>query len=98
MVLIKEKRFSTDYYKISQEGSSYQLIEGDLIMTPFLNLKHQLLSANIFEKIRGFTKNLGITLYSLINVYLYRENANQPDIVFISKDRLNIIQEKEVLP
>jgi Uma2 family endonuclease len=93
MTLVKEKRLTIEYYKILPEGAPYQLIEGELVMTPAPNPRHQIISANIFEKIREFTEELGMTLYSPIDVYLGRENAYQPDIVFISKDRQDIIQE-----
>ncbi|MFN3480770.1 MAG: Uma2 family endonuclease [Thermodesulfovibrionales bacterium] len=93
MSLVKDKRLTIDYYKILPEGAPYQLIEGELVMTPAPNPRHQLISANIFEKIREFTKQLGMTLYSPIDVYLGRENAYQPDIIFISKERQDIIQE-----
>lgn len=92
MTLVKEKRLSVNYYKILPEGAPYQLIEGELIMTPAPNPGHQIISANIFEKIRQFAKHFGITLYSPVDVYLDDENAFQPDIVFISKERQEIIK------
>lgn len=95
MTLVKEKRLTIDYYKILPEGAPYQLIEGELIMTPAPNPRHQIVSANLFKKLADFVngKGMGVILYSPIDVYLGRENAYQPDIVFISKDRQDIIQE-----
>lgn len=95
MTLVKEKRLTIDYYKILPEGAPYQLIEGELIMTPAPNPRHQIISANLFKKLADFVngKGMGVILYSPIDVYLGRENAYQPDIVFISKDRQDIIQE-----
>lgn len=95
MTLVKEKRLTIDYYKILPEGAPYQLIEGELIMTPAPNPRHQIVSANLFKKLADFVngKAMGVILYSPIDVYLGRENAYQPDIVFISKDRQDVIQE-----
>lgn len=92
MTLTKEKRLSVNYYKMLPEGAPYQLIEGELIMTPAPNPRHQIISAKIFEKLRDFTKQLGITLYSPIDVYLDDENAFQPDIIFISKEGQAVIK------
>ncbi len=95
MPLVKEKRLSANYYRLLPEGASYQLIEGELIMTPAPNPRHQIISASLFKEISGFVdkKRLGITLYSSVDVYLDRENAYQPDIVFISEGRRDIVQE-----
>jgi Uma2 family endonuclease len=95
MTLVKEKRLTIEYYKILPEGAPYQLIEGELVMTPAPNPRHQITSAHLFKKLADFVngKAMGVILYSPIDVYLGRENAYQPDIVFISKDRQDIIQE-----
>lgn len=93
MPLTKEKRLTTTYYKLLPEGAPYQLIEGELIITPAPNPRHQIISANIFEKVRVLTKGLGVCLYSPVDVYLDDENAFQPDVVFISNNRRDIIKE-----
>lgn len=95
MTLVKEKRLSVNYYKILPEGAPYQLIEGELIMTPAPNSRHQMISGNLFKKFSYFVdeRKLGILLYSPIDVYLDDENAFQPDIIFISGDRKEIIKE-----
>ena len=94
MTPVKEKRLSVNYYKILPEGAPYQLIEGELIMTPAPNPGHQMISGNLFKKFSSFVdeRKLGILLYSPIDVYLDDENAFQPDIVFISKERQEIIK------
>ncbi|MGB9715462.1 MAG: Uma2 family endonuclease [Thermodesulfovibrionales bacterium] len=92
MPIAKEKRLNINYYKLLPEGAPYQLIEGELVMTPSPNTRHQIISANIFEKIRHFTKDSGICLYSPIDVYLDDENAFQPDMVFIFNERREIIK------
>jgi Uma2 family endonuclease len=93
MTPVKEKRLSVNYYKILPEGAPYQLIEGELIMTPAPNPRHQLICARLFEKLTQITKGKGVIFFSPIDVYLDRENAFQPDIIFISGDRKEIIKE-----
>ena len=95
MLGIKEKTHTIKDYKLLPEGAPYQLIGGELIMmvpapTPF----HQIISANIFERIRRFVieKGIGIVLYSPIDIYLGEEDAYQPDMIFISKQRQEIIK------
>lgn len=95
MTAVKEKPLNIKDYKLLPEDAPYQLIEGELIMTPAPNPRHQLISGNLFKRFSDFVdKNrLGIVLYSPIDIYLGEENAYQPDIVFISKERREIIKD-----
>mgnify|MGYP001583726496 FL=1 len=96
MMGVKETTRNIKDYKLLPEGSPYQLIQGEFVMmVPAPNPFHQIISANIFERIRRFVKEkgIGIVLYSPIDIYLGEENACQPDIVFISKEREGIIKE-----
>ena len=94
MPAVKEKHTIKDY-KLLPEGAPYQLIEGELVMTPSPTIFHQIISANLFKAIVKFMdeKKTGIVLYSPIDVYLGDENALQPDIVFISKQRRDLIKD-----
>ena len=82
-------------FRCLPEGTLCQLIEGELVMTPAPSTKHQMVVANLYFLIRNFVNkhNLGIVLFSPIDVYLDKENAYQPDIVFINQNRLDIIKE-----
>ncbi len=94
MPLVREKRLNVTYYKLLPEGAPYQLIEGELIMTPAPNPRHQIILGRLFRKLADFVeKSLkGIVLLSPIDIYLDDENAFQPDIVFISDVRKEIIR------
>ncbi|MBI4691626.1 MAG: Uma2 family endonuclease [Nitrospirae bacterium] len=92
MITTKEKTYDIRDYKLLPEGSPYQLIKGELIMTPAPSPRHQIILGNIVEKVKQFTKDSGTTIFSPIDVYLGEENAFQPDMVFIQKDRGEIIK------
>ena len=92
MLGLEEKTHSIRDYKLLPEGSPCQLIGGELIMVPAPNPRHQIILGNIVEKVRQFTKGLGITLFSPVDVYLGEEDAYQPDMIFISKQRQEIIK------
>jgi Uma2 family endonuclease len=87
-----------DYFNLP-EGSPYQLIEGELIMTPSPNTYHQAISRNlelvIFDHVEK--NELGFAFDAPIDVYLDDNNAYQPDIIFISKENKSIIKEKGIL-
>lgn len=101
MLLEKEKDKKpytyADYEKLP-EGAPYQLIGGELIMTPSPVPYHQMIKMKIeFELLKFIEgKNLGVVLDAPLDVYLSAIETYQPDIIFISKDRLNIIGEKKI--
>ena len=94
MPLVKEKRISVNYYKLLPEGAPYQLIEGELVMTPAPNPRHQIILGRLFRTISEFVeeKKAGIVLISPIDLYLDDENAFQPDLVYLSEERKAIIK------
>ncbi len=86
-----------DYCKISDD-KRYELIKGELLMTPSPVTKHQRISRRLESILDNFiTKNqLGELFYALYDVHFDNENVVQPDILFISKDRSGIVGEKNV--
>lgn len=84
-----------DYCKIPF-GERYELVEGDLRkMTPAPSVFHQEVSGRIEMALRQWVgdRKLGKVYYSPIDVVLSRHNVVQPDILFISRERLGIIKE-----
>ncbi len=96
-VIEKKKHTYEDYLK-TPEDERYELIEGELLMTPAPIPKHQKISRELEFEILKFVKanDLGEVFYAPCDVYLDDENVVQPDILFISKERLNIIGEKNI--
>lgn len=94
----KKKTYTYKDYERLPEGAPYQLIGGELVMTPSPVPYHQILIGRIFSRIDKFVreKNLGIVIFAPLDVYFSETDTYQPDIVFISKGRLNIIGEKKV--
>src|SRR5215217_1680724 len=76
------------------EGTLAQLIENNIVMSPAPLDRHQSLlleiSAEIFHFVKA--KKLGQVRIAPYDVFLDKKNAFQPDICFISKDRLHLIQ------
>jgi len=87
-----------DYKSLPEsETKRYELIEGELIMIPSPNFKHQSVSGNLAFILRGFVqkRNLGIIIYAPFDVHL-GDNVVQPDILFVSKERSYVITEEEI--
>lgn len=84
-----------DYRQLPETGPRYQLIEGDLYMAPAPNRYHQDISANIEFLLGKYLERhkIGRLYHAPFDVCFDPFNVHQPDIVFISKDRLNILTE-----
>jgi Uma2 family endonuclease len=97
-VLVDKKRYTYKDYLEIPEDERYELIEGELLMTPAPIPNHQRISGRLDFALRKFVieKELGEVFYAPCDVYLDAENVVQPDILFISKERLNIIGEKNI--
>lgn len=93
----KKKYTYADYLK-TPDDQRYELIEGDLIMTPLPVTRHQRISRKILIALDKYvTENdLGEVFDAPLDVFLDNENIVQPDILFISKERLDIIGEKNI--
>ena len=83
----ENKIYTYEDYVNLKEGAPYQLIGGDLIMTPAPSTYHQRLSKRIGYLLYEFVekeKNIGEVFYSPIDVLFSDTEVFQPDIIYIS--------------
>jgi len=94
----KKEMYTYDDYAKLPEGAPYQLIGGKLIMTPAPSTYHQRISIRLSTKLANFVmeKQLGEVFHAPIDVYFEATETYQPDIIFISKERLGIIEEESI--
>ncbi|WP_027718487.1 Uma2 family endonuclease [Desulfovirgula thermocuniculi] len=86
-----------DYRKLP-EGSPYQLIGGKLVMTPAPSPYHQIVAANLGFLLMKHCRenNLGLVLFSPVDVYLEETETYQPDVIFITKERKSIVHKEKI--
>lgn len=82
-----------DYRILDETGPRYQLIEGALHMAPAPNRYHQHISRNIeFTILKWIEEGGGGEIYDApFDVYLDNTNVFQPDLIYVSPDRLSIL-------
>ncbi|WP_061224713.1 Uma2 family endonuclease [Leptospira weilii] len=80
------------------EGTLAELLDGEIFMVPAPIPEHQRVSGKLYAILLNFVENrsLGEVFYSPIDVFLDEHNVAQPDLIFISKTRALIIQEKRI--
>lgn len=95
---IERLKFTYEDYLHTPEDKRYELIGGDLIMVPAPGLSHQEVSKNLYEELARHVrqKGKGVVYYSPIDVILSHVDVVQPDIVFVSKERVSILREKGI--
>ncbi|MBI4930603.1 MAG: Uma2 family endonuclease [Bacteroidetes bacterium] len=92
------KQTYADYLK-TPEGWGYELFDGnirDMAPAPYTN--HQSAAGNLFAELKLLAEknNLGKVYIAPTDVYFDEHNCVQPDILFISKERVHIITEKNI--
>src|SRR5688572_16554027 len=99
MVLRAHVRFNADdIWDTPDDGNRYEVIDGALYMTTPPLYGHQ----NAASVLHGYIwphvqrHRLGKVLFAPIGVVLDEENGVQPDLVFVSRERLHIIKERGI--
>ncbi|MBI2565653.1 MAG: Uma2 family endonuclease [Candidatus Schekmanbacteria bacterium] len=90
-----------DYAELPDDGNRYELIDGEIFVTPAPVPRHQIVSRNLEWTLYAYVREraLGEVLYAPIDVVLdpaAKTQIVQPDLVYISKENLRIIGEKYI--
>lgn len=88
-----------DYLTLPNDGKRYEIIEGELTMSPAPEPDHQDVIGNIYSALRNFVRahSLGKVYVSPIDVVLSMTDIVQPDIVFIAAERLAFVKKKNIV-
>ncbi len=91
------KKTYRDYCELPEENR-YELIEGEILMTPSPSLLHQEAAHRLNESISSHVarNNLGKVYFAPLDVVLSEYNVVQPDILFVSNDRKAILKEENI--
>ena len=87
-----------DYCHLPNDRNRYEILDGELSVTPAPRTKHQRISGTLFFTLRNHivTHRLGDIYAAPIDVILAPATVVQPDLIFISNDRLYIVTERAV--
>jgi Uma2 family endonuclease len=94
----KKKKYTAEDYMMLEEGSPFQLVENELIMSPSPNSIHQGIVARLSQIILNFldsSKDDGYIAGSM-DVVFDENNVFQPDVLYVSGERKNEIVKERV--
>ncbi|MFB3920508.1 MAG: Uma2 family endonuclease [Terriglobia bacterium] len=87
-----------DYCLLPSDGKRYEIIDGELFVTPSPRRPHQKVVSNLVYYLNEFVKKQGSgEVYPApFDVVFSRFDVVEPDILYVSRDRSNVLTEKNV--
>ena len=87
-----------DYVLFPDDGKRHEIIEGEHFMSPSPKTKHQAISRNLEWLIERHLRRTGIghVFNAPLDVVLSDTNIVQPDLVYVSRERSEVITEQHI--
>ncbi len=87
-----------DYVDLPDDGRRYEILDGELEVSPSPAPKHQAVSRNLVWIVHGHVqeRGLGSVYYAPIDVILTDTSIVQPDLVFIAAARESIVSSRGI--
>jgi Uma2 family endonuclease len=76
-----------DLERLPDDGNRYEVVDGELFVTPSPSLDHQYVSAEFYRRIHAFVAaaRIGWVFFAPGDVHLGRDNLVQPDIFVVPR-------------
>ena len=86
-----------DYCK-TPDDERWELLDGELSMAPPPTIAHQRISGNLYFLLRTYVDRMGLgdVMYAPVDVVLSDHSVVQPDLLFISSARSDIVADTNV--
>jgi Uma2 family endonuclease len=83
-----------DLKETPDDGRRYEILEGDLFVTPPPNADHQMSVLKLARLMADYVEDrgLGLVLISPFAVRLGESDVPEPDVLFLSKERLPLLK------
>ena len=91
-------KFTYEDYRNTPEDKRYELLDGELVVSPSPKTRHQRLIWSFGRPLADFveTKELGEVFFSPFDVVFSDTEVVQPDLLFVSNERSHIITEDNI--
>jgi Uma2 family endonuclease len=89
---------ASDIWDAPDNGKIYEVIDGDLYVSPSPAWRHQVQLGNLFFRVFAWVRahSLGYVVTAPTGVVLNDENGVEPDLIFVSHERAHLISERGV--
>ena len=92
-------RFTYDDYLNTPDDSRCELLDGELVMVPAPDLRHQRINTRLASLVHTFVneRGLGEVFCPPCDVMLSPTDVVQPDLIFVSRERRSILREGDAV-
>ena len=86
-------KFTYEDYRTAPPDKRYELLDGDLLLNPAPNLKHQSVQVGMGRRLAQFIEEraLGAFFFAPCDVVLSDTDVVQPDLLFVSNERAHLL-------
>jgi Uma2 family endonuclease len=87
-----------DFLQFPDDGLRHEIIEGEHFVTPSPSARHQRILLRLSYLLQGYleTHPVGEIFFAPFDVLLSEFNVFEPDLIYISKDRAYLLNEKNL--
>lgn len=87
-----------DFCALPDDGRRYEILDGDLYMSPSPEIPHQDVVGNLYAILRDHVRarKLGRVFVAPLGVLLDEHDIVEPDIIFVSAAKRGIISRKDI--
>lgn len=87
-----------DYCALPDDGRRYEIIEGELYVTPSPSRSHQRFAGNLFIVLKPFVeaRGLGEVFIAPFDVILEDTSVVVPDLLFVARERSDVVTDRGV--
>lgn len=87
-----------DYCALPDDGRRYEILAGELAVTPAPTPRHQEALGNLFAQLHAHVgaRGLGKVYVAPIDVILARTSVVEPDLVFVRAERLALVSDRGI--
>ena len=100
MVTTPKRKITYTYreYLCTPEDKRYELINGELLLSPSPKTAHQRLAVKLGATMHFFVEDAGLgeIFFAPFDVYFNETNVVQPDIIFVSGERALIVNDDNI--
>lgn len=97
MAVVDPRYVYEDLLTMPDDGRRYEIVEGDLLVSPSPNRRHQRIVKSLVVFLSGLeAAGLGEVYPAPFDVVLDRYTVFEPDVIFIRTERLGIVTDRNV--
>jgi Uma2 family endonuclease len=87
-----------DYAALPNDGNRYELLDGELFVTPSPAPRHQIILANLVRALDGYvqSRRLGMVLFAPLDVIFADTAVAEPDLVYLDNTRTSLISQRGI--